>query len=160
MSEWMEYLYQQRPLPTDATGVTVKLTAHDTENWDSVIEIGTTTCDFDGNFEFLWTPPQTGFYEIEAEFEGTASYGPSSAETAVAIMAASAQPTTQPTQSPTQAPTDGPTQTPSQTTAPASPTPAVEPESDFPTETLLIVGAAVVIIAVIGAAALVLRKRK
>jgi outer membrane protein assembly factor BamB len=156
--EWMEYLYEQRPMPIGATGVQVKLSAIDSDGHET--DIGTVTSDAAGMFKRLWTPQTAGEYTIIASFEGTASYGSSYAQTALGVTVASAEPTTQPTQSPTQAPTDGPTQTPSQTTTPASPTPAVEPDADNPTETLLIVGAAVVIIAVIGAAALVLRKRK
>ncbi len=156
---WMEYIYEQRPRPTNVDGVTLKLTAHSAENWDEVLEIGTITTCQAGDFEFLWTPPMTGVWEIFAEFEGTASYGKSEDVTAIAILEATAEPTTQPTATPAQtaAPTEAPTTTASPT---ASPTAAAEPGQGITTETLLIAGAAVVIIAVIAAAAVLLRKRQ
>jgi hypothetical protein len=157
MTEWMQYLYQQKPMPADAIGVPVKLTA--TGPTGQTVDIGTTTSDIGGTFGFSWAPNEEGLYKITATFEGSNSYGGSYATTYLTVGSASAQPTTQPTSSVAPTQSGIPTQSPPITTAPASPTPAVEPDADNPTETLLIVGAAVVIIAVIGAAAVLLRKR-
>jgi hypothetical protein len=118
--------------------------------------LGTVTSDSSGMFKKSWTPSVAGEYTIVASFDGTESYWPSSAETAVVVTVASAQPTTEPTTSPSAS--IPPTESPTQTIAP-TPTPAVEPDADNPTDTLLIVGAAVVIIAIVGAAAVLLRKR-
>jgi outer membrane protein assembly factor BamB len=79
MSEWMEYLYMQQPMPTDAQGVTVKLTSIDPNG--NFQDIGTATADSHGNFGKSWLPPVPGEYYVLAEFEGTASYGSSSATT-------------------------------------------------------------------------------
>jgi len=135
MTAWMEYLYEQKPMPTDATGVPVKITAVGPNG--QTIDIGTATSDIGGSFGISWTPSDEGTYQITATFEGTNSYGDSFATTYLVVGSASsaAVPT-------------------------ASPSTAVENPASTSTETLLIVGAAVVIIAVIGAAALVLRKRK
>ncbi len=156
MSAWMEYLYMQKPMPSDATGVTVKLTALDPNG--NTQDIGMVTTDKDGMFKKLWTPPVEGEYTITATFEGTQSYWPSHAVTAIGITPAAVSPivTVAPTQ--TAAPTLPPTSTPAQTVSP-SPSQAVQPTSSAPTATYLAIGAAVIIIAV-AAVALILKKRK
>ncbi len=77
MSDWMEYLYMQQPKPTDALGVTVKLSSIDPNG--NYQDIGEVTADIWGNFGTSWVPPVPGVYQIVAEFEGSASYGKSSA---------------------------------------------------------------------------------
>ncbi len=62
MSAWMEYLHMQKPKPTDAVGVQVKLTAVDSNG--NAVDIGTTTSDSNGNFAFAWTPSNEGTYKI------------------------------------------------------------------------------------------------
>jgi len=79
MREWMEYLYMQQPKPTDAKGVTVKLSAIDPNG--NYQDIGEVTADIWGNFGTSWVPPVPGVYRIMAEFEGSAAYGKSSAST-------------------------------------------------------------------------------
>ena len=79
MSEWMEYLYMQKPMPTDAKGVIIKLSAIDPNN--NFINIGETTSDIRGNFGYTWTPEVPGLYQIIATFEGSESYWPSYATT-------------------------------------------------------------------------------
>jgi hypothetical protein len=74
---WMEYLYMQQPYPEDAKGVTVKLSAIDPNG--NYQDIGEVTTDMWGNFGTNWVPPVPGVYQIVAEFEGSASYGKSSA---------------------------------------------------------------------------------
>jgi outer membrane protein assembly factor BamB len=97
MSEWMSYIYQQRPRPTDATGVTVTLSVVDANN--NCREIGTTTTDMDGFFSYQWTPDIPGKYTVIATFAGTYGYWPSHAESAFTVMQeaeASPTPTPQP----------------------------------------------------------------
>jgi hypothetical protein len=76
MDAWMEYLYKQQAKPTDAVGVTVKLSAYDPNG--NYQDIGTTTVDTNGNFGKSWVPPIPGEYYLMAEFEGSDSYGSSS----------------------------------------------------------------------------------
>jgi hypothetical protein len=79
MEDWMEYLYQQRPMPEDAQGVTVKLYAIDPNN--NYQDIGEVTSDIWGNYGKSWTPPVEGDYLVIADFAGSASYGGSSDST-------------------------------------------------------------------------------
>ncbi len=79
MEEWMEYLYQQRPMPENVQGVTVKLYAIDPNN--NYQDIGEVTSDIWGNFGKSWTPPVEGDYLIIADFAGSAAYGGSSDST-------------------------------------------------------------------------------
>jgi len=150
--DWMAYIYQQKPMPTDATGVQVTLSAI-SDNGEC-IDIGTVTSDSSGMFKKAWTPTVAGEYTIVASFDGSASYWPSNAETAVVVTQAAAS-----TPAPTETPTVAPTETPIATATP-TPTPVAEPDNGVPAETLLIAGAAVVIVVAVIAAALVLRKRK
>ena len=53
MTQWMSYVYQQQPVPTNFTGVTVTLTAID-PNGNYVI-LGKATTDVNGVFNFTWT---------------------------------------------------------------------------------------------------------
>jgi hypothetical protein len=161
MEAWMEYLFQQRPIPQDATGVPVHLTAIDPNG--NYQDIGTTTSDIAGNYALSWTPPVPGTYQATATFEGSASYGSSFGTTYFTVTpktAASPELTTPPPVIPTE--TTTPLQTPSQSTS-ASPTPFVtnapNPTSQSPTTTYIAIGIAVIVI-VAAAAAIILRKRK
>lgn len=102
MSAWMEYLYMQKPKPTDATGVGVTLSVLDSN--DNYREIGTTTSNTDGFFTFNWTPDITGQYTVYASFAGSESYWPSHAVTSFAVDEAA--PTAAPTQAPAQSAAD------------------------------------------------------
>ncbi|MGD6851084.1 MAG: PQQ-binding-like beta-propeller repeat protein [Candidatus Bathyarchaeia archaeon] len=75
-SLWMEYVYQQQPLPTNTTGVPVTLSVVDSNG--NYRQIGETTS-VDGTFSFTWTPDISGDYQIIASFAGSNSYWPSSA---------------------------------------------------------------------------------
>jgi hypothetical protein len=87
MSAWMEYVYMQKPRPTNATGVEVTLDAVDPNgNW---IHIGTATSDTSGSFSYMWTPEVPGKYTVIATFAGSESYWPSYAETAIGVSEAS-----------------------------------------------------------------------
>jgi hypothetical protein len=93
---WMDYMVTKTIAePTDAKGVNVVLTAVDPHG--NQVTIGSVTSDQSGNFKKLWTPDVAGEYTIYAKFEGTQSYGPSAASTAVGVEAAHATttPTTQ-----------------------------------------------------------------
>jgi len=153
MSAWMEYLHMQKPIPTNATGVTVTLDTIDPNG--NFIHIGAVTSDMSGMFSYLWTPEIEGKYTVIATFEGSNSYWSSYAETAIGVSAASAaSPIVAPTTAPTVAPTSIPTPTPSVT-----PSPVPEPKG-FPTTELYIAIAAVVIIIAVAAVAVFLRRRK
>ena len=86
MSEWMQYVYNQFPMPTDAKGVEVTLDTIDPNG--NFIHIGTVTSDSAGLFKKLWTPDIPGEYTIIATFEGSGAYWSSYAETAVGVKAA------------------------------------------------------------------------
>ncbi|MEM2704069.1 MAG: PQQ-binding-like beta-propeller repeat protein, partial [Candidatus Bathyarchaeia archaeon] len=83
MTEWMEYLYMQKPMPTNAKGVPILIQAALPNG--TVIEIGWTTSDIMGHYEIEWTPPEPGTYKILATFLGTKSYYPSAAQTAITV---------------------------------------------------------------------------
>jgi hypothetical protein len=93
----MEYVYMQKPKPTNATGVTVLLQTLDPNG--NFYDIGTTTSDAAGMFKFTWQPPVPGEYTIIATFPGSESYWTSFGETAVSISEAP-QPTVAPTAPP------------------------------------------------------------
>jgi hypothetical protein len=89
MSEWMEYIYQQKPRPTDVTGVEVVIDVLDPNN--NYYEVGTATSDENGMFSVAFTPPVPGKYTIIAKFEGSQGYWPSQAETAITVEDAPAE---------------------------------------------------------------------
>jgi hypothetical protein len=97
---WMEYIYMQKPKPTNATGVQVTLNVVDSNG--NYRTIGTTTTT-DGFFSYNWQPDIPGQYTVYATFGGSESYWPSSAMTSFAVDPAAATPTPQPTQAPTMA---------------------------------------------------------
>ncbi len=72
MSAWMEYLYMQRPKPTNETGVPVHLTAVDPNG--NFQDMGTTTSNVDGSYAIEWLAPVPGIYHVTATFEGSDSY--------------------------------------------------------------------------------------
>jgi hypothetical protein len=94
MSEWMAYLYQQRPFPADAKGVEVTLDTLDPNG--NLIHLGNATCDNTGKFGFAFVPEVAGTYRLIATFEGSASYGSSYATTYINVADAP-QSTLQPT---------------------------------------------------------------
>jgi len=89
-SEWMTYFYDQLPKPTDATGVEVTLSVIDSNG--NYREIGTTTTDTTGFYNYQWTPDITGKYTVIAQFKGTNSYYPSYAESAFIVDPAKTTP--------------------------------------------------------------------
>jgi hypothetical protein len=95
MSSWMEYVYMQKPKPTDATGVLVTISVIDANG--NYREIGTTTSNSDGSFSLKWTPDIEGAYTAYATFAGSNAYWPSHASAFFAVDPAA------PTPAPTQA---------------------------------------------------------
>jgi hypothetical protein len=96
MSQFMEAVYEQQPMPTNITGVPVTLT--ETDHNGNTYTIGTTTSDSSGTFAYTWTPPIVGNYTIVATFGGSGGYYGSCAETH--IYASAPAPTAAPTASP------------------------------------------------------------
>jgi hypothetical protein len=98
MSPWMEYVYMDQPLPTDATGVEVWIDVIDSNG--NYRNIGTTTSDLSGFFSFEWEPDIPGKYTVVATFAGSDSYYASYSETAFTAV----EPVVTPAPTPTPAP--------------------------------------------------------
>jgi hypothetical protein len=79
MTQFMEAVYMQQPMPTNVTGVPVTIYVLDSNN--NYRSIGTTTSDASGTFSLTWTPNISGNYTVTATFAGTPAYYGSSAET-------------------------------------------------------------------------------
>jgi hypothetical protein len=101
MKNWMEYVYQQKPLPTNFTGVDVTVTVIDANGNYRVI--GTATTDASGFYSLQWTPDISGKYTVITSFAGTNGYWPSYAENAFAVDELSVTSTPQTTQEPSAA---------------------------------------------------------
>ncbi len=158
MDEWMEYVYMEKPKPTDVTGVLVHLTAVDPNG--NFQDMGTATTNGLGNFALAWTPPVPGLYTVTATFEGSNSYYRSEAGTSFVVSQASGGSPAVVTPTPTATqPVTPVSPTPVQTPVSPSPTQAViPPTSAEPTTTYIAIGVAVIVI--VAAAALILRRRK
>jgi len=102
MSAWMEYVYMQKPRPANTIGAQVTISVVDANGNNR--EIGTTTSDTSGTFSFNWKPDITGKYTVIAQFAGSESYYPSSAQTSFAVDPAA--PTATPTATQTQSAAD------------------------------------------------------
>ena len=97
MSSWMEYLYEQSPKPTNATGVPVTVSYIDPNN--NYYTIGTASTDINGQYSMTFKPNIPGTYDITATFGGSNSYFTSSAQTQMTFdlpTSATASPTPQP----------------------------------------------------------------
>jgi hypothetical protein len=97
MSQFMEAVYMQQPMPTNVTGVPITLSVLDSNG--NYRQIGTTTSDISGTFALTWTPDISGNFTVYANFAGSESYYSSSAEAhfyASAAPAATPAPTPQP----------------------------------------------------------------
>jgi outer membrane protein assembly factor BamB len=80
---WMEYLYKQQVMPTNAKGVEVTLDTLDPNG--NFVHIGTVTSDLTGTFGYAFTPEVPGTYQIIATFAGSASYYSSFAQTYIQV---------------------------------------------------------------------------
>ena len=84
MSEWMGYIYQQQPKPTNFTGVPVTIAVTDSNG--NCYNIGTATTDASGTYGLTWVPTIAGNYTITATFAGTNGYYQSTAEDRFTVM--------------------------------------------------------------------------
>ncbi|MEM3377726.1 MAG: PQQ-binding-like beta-propeller repeat protein [Candidatus Bathyarchaeia archaeon] len=83
MSAWMEYVYMQKPKPTDVKGVEVVIEVLDPNG--NYYEVARATSDSNGFYSATFTPPVPGKYTVIARFAGSESYYGSSAETAIYV---------------------------------------------------------------------------
>jgi hypothetical protein len=102
MGKWMEYVYMQKPRPTDTVGVPVTISVVDANG--NYRDIGSTTSDADGFYSLNWKPDIEGKYTVYASFGGSESYWPSHAITSFAVDPAAATPV--PTPAPLQSMAD------------------------------------------------------
>jgi hypothetical protein len=101
MKEWMDYVYMQKPRPTDVTGVDVTISIVDANG--NYRNIGTVTSDSDGYYNLNWKPDIEGKYTVYASFAGTNSYYPSHAVSSFAVDPAAPTLTAAPTTAPSMA---------------------------------------------------------
>ena len=95
MTAWMQHVYQQKPLPTNFTGVSVSLDAIDPNN--NYIHLGDAITNEKGLYSYVWMPPNVpGVYDVTATFAGTNGYWPSQTETTMVIESPAATATPQP----------------------------------------------------------------
>jgi hypothetical protein len=99
MSQWMSYVYQQQPCPSNFTGVPVTISVLDSNH--NTRTIGTAMTDGSGSYSLTWTPDILGNFTVYANFAGTNAYYGSSAEAHFNAAAAGATP------APTAAPITG-----------------------------------------------------
>jgi hypothetical protein len=88
-SDWMAYVYMQKPRPTNAVGVPVTISVLDSNG--NFREIGTAITE-DGVFSLVWKPDIEGKYTVYASFGGSESYWPSHAISSFAVDPAVATP--------------------------------------------------------------------
>jgi hypothetical protein len=91
MTDWMGYIYQQKPLPTNFIGVEVTINVHDANGNDRTV--GTAITDATGTYSLSWLPDIPGDYKVTATFAGNTGYWPSNAETSFTVDPAAATPT-------------------------------------------------------------------
>ena len=83
MSEWMEYVYMQKPRPPNVKGVWVTFDVIGPDGkWEHV---GGTHTDDSGMFSIPWKPPAEGLWTIVITFPGSKSYWPSYARTTILV---------------------------------------------------------------------------
>ena len=96
-SAWMAYVYMQKGMPTNTTGVPVPINVVDSNG--NYRTIGTTTTSGEyGTYRLTWKPDISGNYTIIATFAGSGGYYASSAETYMYVSPPA--PTTAPTAAP------------------------------------------------------------
>jgi hypothetical protein len=92
MTQFMEAVYEQQPMPTNITGVPVTISVTDSNG--NHYDIGTVTTNPTGFYSLTWTPTIAGNFTVTATFAGTQSYYGSSADTAFCASAAVSATTT------------------------------------------------------------------
>jgi len=85
MTAWMEYVYMQKPRPTEVKGIDVTISVLDSNG--NFREIGKATTNGDGFYSLQWQPDIPGKYTVYASFAGSESYWPSHSYTAFAVDA-------------------------------------------------------------------------
>jgi hypothetical protein len=94
---WMEYVYRQRPMPTNATGVEVALTLIDPNT--NIVNLPSVTSDANGHFSVAYNADSVpGLYTVIANFVGTNSNYPSMAESSFVVIPESTAAPTAPAQ--------------------------------------------------------------
>jgi hypothetical protein len=83
MKDWMGYVYQQKPLYDNFTGVDVSIDVLDSNG--NFRNIGTAETTSAGTYSFSWTPDIPGDFTVYATFGGTNGYWPSSAQTSFTV---------------------------------------------------------------------------
>jgi outer membrane protein assembly factor BamB len=94
MGQWMEYVYMQKPKPTNTVGVPVSIDVIDANG--NFRNIGSSISDTEGFYSFAWTPDISGKYTVIATFQGSESYWPSRAETAFVVNGEAPTPSPEP----------------------------------------------------------------
>ena len=102
MKDWMGYVYQQKPLPSNFSGVQVTIDVLDSNG--NYRNIGTVNTDATGMYSLSWKPNIVGNYTVIATFHGTNAYWPSYSETTFVVDPAAATPA--PTTAPVASNTD------------------------------------------------------
>jgi hypothetical protein len=92
MYDWMGYVYQQKPFPSECRGVPVRIDVLDANG--NYRQIGNATTDVSGVYTFDWMPDIPGKYNVIVTFEGNNGYWQSYAETSFVVDPA--PPTTPP----------------------------------------------------------------
>jgi hypothetical protein len=96
MSQFMEAVYMQQPMPNNVTGVPVTISVLDSNG--NFRPIGTATTNANGFYSLKWTPDIAGNFTVTATFPGTNGYYGSTANAAFyASPVATAAPTATPT---------------------------------------------------------------
>ena len=100
MTAYMQYVYQQNPVPTNTTGVPVQVTLIDPNG--NAINLPTVTSDMFGHYGIVYTAPNVpGQYTAIATFHGTDAYWPSYSESTFSVNPASTTATPTPASTPT-----------------------------------------------------------
>jgi hypothetical protein len=86
MKDWMGYVYQQKSIPSNFSGVEVTVDVLDSNG--NYRNIGTTKTDMTGMYTLTWKPDIIGSYTVVATFHGTNGYWPSYSETSFVVDSA------------------------------------------------------------------------
>jgi hypothetical protein len=94
MTDWMAYVYQQKPMPNNFKGVQVEVYIVDSNG--NYRQVGTTQTDENGYYTLTWKPDIPGDYRVYAQFAGNNGYWQSKAVTSFTVEQEGATP--EPTQ--------------------------------------------------------------